>query len=173
MIEKIYRERRYTYANQWCSWFEPCPVIHETARFIIVRSQTYETIAYLGGDFRLDKSKLLSFGKQYHSRHGEWFYLEQPRQGDLFPSKELLTTPDFVLQEAAAIGWDTALLIHEWAEWQKTAWLHAKLTKTSLRCSIDIWKRGGVGALELALQAHHVEERRRTMMMIFAEHNVT
>jgi hypothetical protein len=168
VIETVYRDRRYTYASQWCSWFEPCPVIHETERFITVRSQTYETIAYPGGDFRLDKENLLRSGKKYHSRHGEWFYLEKPRQGDLFPSKELLETADFVLQEAAAIGWDITVPIREWTEWQKMAWLYAKLAKVPLRKSVDLWKSGGLGALELALRDHYGEQQLRMMAMVLA-----
>jgi hypothetical protein len=168
MIETVYRDRQYTYADQWCSWFEPCPVVHETERFITVRSQTYETIAYPGGNFRLDKGNLLRSGKKYHSRHGEWFYLERPRQGDLFPSKELLETADFVLQEAAAIGWDITVPIREWAEWQKMAWLYAKLAKVPLRRSVDLWKSGGLGALELALRDHYGEQQLRMMAMVLA-----
>jgi hypothetical protein len=50
-------------------------------------------------------------------------------------------------------------------------WKLQQLEEVPLRRSVDLWKSGGLGALELALQEHHEEERRRVMAVALAGHD--
>jgi hypothetical protein len=51
-------------------------------------------------------------GKAYHPKHGEWFYLENPKQGDLFLSKDVITATPAVEIEAKSMDWDLHNLVH-------------------------------------------------------------
>jgi hypothetical protein len=63
-ITKVFRARHYWF-NGDRVWFEESPAVHETDRFITVRSVTYSTIQYPGGDFRLSKQNLEKFNELY------------------------------------------------------------------------------------------------------------
>lgn len=167
IIKSVFRERHYWFHGDRI-WFEECPVIAETALYITVRSQTFDTIQYPGGDFRLDKENLLRSGKKYHSRHGEWFHLEKPRLGDLFPSKELLQTPDFLMQEAAALGWDVSVPLHQWNEEDKACWMYCFTTKKPLTEAVSILAKHGLRGLAEATAIAVQEQRARDMLLIFA-----
>jgi hypothetical protein len=73
----------------WKTYYEPCPVIKRTAKFITVKSETIPNSPfYAGGDFRLSIEDLHRDGKVYHSRHGEYFYLNPPTVSEpWFPSE--------------------------------------------------------------------------------------
>jgi hypothetical protein len=73
----------------WKTYYEPCPVIKRTAKFITVKSETIPNSPfYAGGDFRLSIEDLQRDGKVYHSRHGEYFYLNPPTVSEpWFPSE--------------------------------------------------------------------------------------
>jgi len=82
----------------WNVWYEPCPVVKTTAMEIIVISkdmppeimELYPDF-YKGGKFHINKAKLQQSGRAYHSRHGEYFYIEVPDSAiALGESKELL-----------------------------------------------------------------------------------
>lgn len=114
----LYRARRY-YRDRWCVWYEPCPILKLTARYIVVESADYpDSPLYKGGQFSVNRKQIEDNGKAYHSRHGEDFYLTPPSLGDLFPSKEIMATPDAVTMEAIQLGWNVEPL---WGmnEWQK------------------------------------------------------
>jgi hypothetical protein len=164
-ITKVFRARQYWF-NGACVWFEECPVVHETDRFITVRSITYSTIQYPGGDFRLSKQNLEKFNELYHSRHGEYFYLNKPRQGDLFPSKELLESPDFIMQEAASLGWDVTTPLHEWSEEDKACWLLAFTSKILLKDAVKLLAHKGLNGVNEEIDRVNRIERERTLMMI-------
>jgi hypothetical protein len=78
---------------------------------IKIVSQTFpDSPLYPGGTFNLDRMALTNHGKCYHSRHGEYFYLEKPEQGALFPSADIFGMPSALDQEAKALGWDLKAL---------------------------------------------------------------
>jgi len=82
----------------WCTFYEPCPVIKTTALEIVVVSQDLPTEVLeqfpdfcSGGKFHVNKAKLQQDGKAYHSRHGEYFYLNAPETAIALPEgKKLL-----------------------------------------------------------------------------------
>jgi hypothetical protein len=142
-INTIYRARRYFLNGYWRTWYEPCHVVGETAQFITIESETYpDSPLYPGGIFRLKRSQLEENRKAYHSRHGEWFWLNLQDDAFFFPSKDVLTTADFVMNEAlVGMMWD--LNIMEWAEWQRNCYLFSTLLRRPLRAIVDQWKSGG------------------------------
>lgn len=82
----------------WNVWYEPCPVVRTTAMEVIVVSQDMpETIEdafpdfYAGGKFNINKPKLQRDGKAYHSRHGEYFYINAPESAIALPETLRLT----------------------------------------------------------------------------------
>jgi hypothetical protein len=168
VIKSVCRARRYWFHGDRV-WFEECPVVHETKSFVTVRSATYPTIQYPGGDFRLDKENLLSSGQKYHSRHGEYFHLVKPRLGDLFPSRELLDSPDFVMQEAAALGWDVTKPLHEWAEGDKACYLLAIISKRPLAECVKILAQHGLHGVEQEIYEFNMQQRERDLLLAFAE----
>ena len=142
MSDIIYRCRRYSYHDGWKAWYEPCPVLKRSPKFVVIESQDFpESPLYRGGRFSLSRQSLEANGKAYHSRHGEWFFLEPQRDAFLFPSKDILETKDFTTLEAERIGWDCAL--GNWEEWQVRCWLCAKSLNIPLREAIDRWRLGG------------------------------
>jgi hypothetical protein len=167
-IKSVYRGRHYWFHGDRV-WFEECPVVHETNMFITVRSLTYPTIQYPGGDFRLSERNIKKFGKLYHSRHGEYFYLGKPRLGDLFPSKELLDSPDFVTQEAAALGWDISKPLHEWAEEDKACYILATTSKKPLAECVKLFAHHGIYGVEHAIYTFNMQQRERDLMLAFTE----
>jgi len=167
-IKSVFRARHYWFHGDRV-WFEECPVVHETDMFITVRSASFYTIQYPGGDFRLSERNIKKFGKLYHSRHGEYFYLDKPRLGDLFPSKELLDSPDFVMQEAAALGWDISKPLHEWAEGDKACYLLAIVSKRPLTEGVKLLAHHGADGVELAIYEFNMQQRERDLMLAFAE----
>jgi len=107
----LYRERRYSVNGRWFSWYEPCPILKHSPKFITVISQTFAgSSLYPGGTFKLRRSSLIATGKCYHSRHGEYFFLTQPEQGALFPSDDVLTVKPAIELEAKALGWNLQAL---------------------------------------------------------------
>ncbi len=89
----------------WHTFYEPCPVVKITAMEIIVVSkdmpsellEAYSVFSkgkpklYDGGRFNINKPKLQRDGKAYHSRHGEYFYIDVPESAiALVESRELL-----------------------------------------------------------------------------------
>ena len=82
----------------WNVWYEPCPVVKTTAMEIVVTSQDMPPEImelypdfYKGGKFHINKAKLQQSGRAYHSRHGEYFYIDVPDSAiALSESKELL-----------------------------------------------------------------------------------
>jgi hypothetical protein len=164
IITKVFRARHYWFHGDRV-WFEECPVVHESDRFVTVRSVTYPAIRYSGGDFRLDKENLLKSGKKYHSRHGEYFYLNKPRQGDLFPSKELLESPDFIMQEAASLGWDVTIPLHKWSEGDKACWLLAFTSKMLLKDAVKLLAHKGLDGVNEEIYRVNCIERERMLMM--------
>ena len=143
--------------------------MHETKMFITVRSLTYPTIQYPGGDFRLSKRNLSKFGKLYHSRHGEYFYLDKPSQGDLFPSRELLDSPSFVMQEAAALGWNTSKPLYEWGDGDKACYLLAILSQKPLTECVKILAQHGTTGIAREIYRFNMQQRERDLMLTFAE----
>ena len=167
MITKLYRERRYTYANEWKCWFEPCEVIARTAKTITARSQSFSTLPD-GGDFRLKLPQLMQDGHYHHSKAGK-FWVVQPCLGDLFPSQQLLDTPDFVMQEAVALGWVVSQPIHAWEEWQKQAWMVAMLTKKPLAECVKAWRFGGQSAIDQMMADYRAQYQRRWQLLLEQE----
>jgi len=143
-MEHIYRERRYSLHGQWKAWFEACPVLKATPKRVTISSENYpQTPLYPGGQFTLNAVKLTNEGKVYHTRHGEYFYLEPPRMGDLFPSQDILNAPDFVTCEAQLIGWDISIPVREWESWRKECWLLAHCTEQNLSYFVSGYLRHG------------------------------
>ena len=90
----IYRGRRY-YKNGWQCWYEECPVLHHTTKYLVIESKNYPgTPLKPVGKFSVPREALVQTGKAYHSRYGEYFYLEKPSQGFLFPSKDVMESED-------------------------------------------------------------------------------
>lgn len=148
MAEIIYRARIYSLHYQRQTWYEPCKVLKRTKKFFIVESGDFpDTGMYRGGIFHVNAEQLLKEGKAYHSRHGEYFYLEKPETGALFPSKDLLATPDWTTLEAQSLGWDTSVSPREWNEWQRDCWLVASILKMPLREVVNHWKSGNLEEL--------------------------
>jgi hypothetical protein len=85
-------------SNTWLTLYEPCPVVKTTAMEVIVVSQNIPLDIlelfpdfYKGGKFHINKAKLQQSGRAYHSRHGEYFYIDVPDSAIALPeSKELL-----------------------------------------------------------------------------------
>jgi hypothetical protein len=112
----LYRARRYNTGNRglslsfkyhvlggatpdtWLTLYEPCPVVKTTAMEVVVTSQDMPPEImelypdfYKGGKFHINKAKLQRDGRAYHSRHGEYFYIDAPDSAIALPeSKELL-----------------------------------------------------------------------------------
>lgn len=148
MTDIIYRARVYNLHCQRQIWYEPCKVIKHTKKFFIVESGDFpDTGMYGGGIFHVNAEQLQKEGKAYHSRHGEYFYLEKPEVGALFPSKDLLATSDWVTLEAQAMGWDISVLPRDWNEWQRDCWLVASILKMPLREVVNYWKSGKLDEL--------------------------
>ncbi len=149
MTEIIYRARVYFLHWQRHTWYEPCKVLKRTKKFFIVESGDFPgTGMYRGGTFHVNAERLQNEGKAYHSRHGEYFYLEKPEVGALFPSKDLLETPDWVTLEAQSLGWDITLPPREWTnQWQKDCWMLASILKMPLREVVNHWKAGKIDEL--------------------------
>lgn len=162
-ITHLYRERHYSHNDRFCKWFERCPVVKKSLRFVTVRSQTYSTISYPGGDFRIPIESLLAAGYHHHTRHGERFWLEQPEQGDLFPTQQLLDTRSALDYEAIAMGWDMDRPLHELEEWQRWCYFISAQSKQSLRMVVDRWKFGGQSAIDEMIQ-EVVADRQRWLM---------
>lgn len=143
MSDIIYRGRVYFLHGHQQTWYELCPVIKRTKKFVVVESGDFpESPLYRGGTFHLDAEQLQREGKAYHSRHGEYFHVEKPETGALFPSKELLSTPDWTTLEAQAMGWDITIPHCEWNDWQKDCWFLASILKMPLREVVNRWKSG-------------------------------
>jgi hypothetical protein len=143
MTDIIYRGRVYFFHWQRQTWYEPCKVVKRTKKYVVVESGNFpETGMYPGGTFHLNAEQLHQQGKAYHSRHGEHFYVQKPETGALFPSKELLATPDWTTLEAQAMGWDITIPPCEWNEWQKDCWMVASILKMPLREVVNHWKAG-------------------------------
>lgn len=147
----IYRGRCY-YREGDRTWHEPCPIIKQSKIYITVMSQTFTKGTdcgyelYKGGEFSVNAKALCENGKAYHSRHGEYFYLHKPTQGDPFPSIDLMNTEDAVTMAARKLGWEGEP--RTWAEWQRMCWLAASFLKIDLREAIDRWKVGGDSVFE-------------------------
>lgn len=113
----LYRARRYSVNGRWFTWYEACPVIRHSSKRIVVVSQDFpNSKLYPGGEFQIDRHSIVTTGKAYHSRHGEYFYLDKPEQGDLFPSQDVVSTASALELEAKAIGWDLQNLSDEQLE---------------------------------------------------------
>ena len=143
MTDIIYRGRAYSLHGKHQVWYEPCKVVKRTKKFVIVESGDFpDSPLYRGGMFYVNAEQLHNKGKAYHSRHGEYFYVQKPEVGALFPSKEILATPDWVTLEAKAMGWDITIPPHQWNEWQRDCWMFAHFIKKPLRYVVDKWKAG-------------------------------
>ena len=144
MTDILYRGRVYfLHGTHRQTWYEACKVIKRTKKFVVVDSGDFpESPLYRGGRFSVNAEQLQKDGKAYHSRHGEYFYLEKPETGALFPSKELLATPDWVMLEAKSMGWDIGIPVCDWQDWQKECWMLATFLKMSLREVVNVWKSG-------------------------------
>jgi hypothetical protein len=163
-ITSIFRGRHYSFHGDRV-WFEECTIPKVTSLFVIACSVTYPTIQYPGGNFQLSKENLQKFGKCYHSRHGEWFYLKKPRQGDLFPSKELLETTSFVEQEAASLGWDITKPLHYWDEGKKACFLLASKWGISLAECILILEKEGIDGVYRKCREMNDQQKERDSML--------
>jgi len=81
----------------WNVWYEPCPVVKTTCMTIVVESKpapnellqslfaSRKSSFYVGGKFAVNKADLQRYGKAYHSRHGEYFYLNAPETAIALP----------------------------------------------------------------------------------------
>lgn len=119
-LTHIYRQRRYSLHGHWKAWYEQCPIVHATKKYFVVESQNFpDSPLYPGGKFHVDRLAIASEGKAYHSRHGEWFFVEPQSDSFLFPSKAVLSIFDYATVEAQTIGWDVAIPVHEWQDWQR------------------------------------------------------
>lgn len=143
----VFRERHY-YHHRSCVWFERCPVIKQTGSYVTVKSESFKTLQYPGGEFRLSIAKLQQDGFHHHHRHGERFWLHQPRQGDLFPSEQLLLMRSAVYYEALGMNWDMSKPLHQLEEWQGVCYILAKFLEKPLREVVDRWKLGGESAVK-------------------------
>jgi hypothetical protein len=107
----------------------------------------------------------MSSGKEYHSRHGEDFFLESGADGFLFPSKDLMETPDFATMEALQKGWGESR--SEWEQWQRDCWTLALIAKNPLQSVVDAWKYGGDSGLEKLWEEYRAEHIRLLDPRIF------
>lgn len=148
----LYRERRYSCKGTWYSWFEPCPVVHETPKYVVVKSINYpESPLYPGGEFHVNKKQLQEKGKAYHSRHREYFFVAPLNVGNLPFNQDVLETPDLVTLEAKAMGWNTDVPAYKWEEWQRDCFLLATVLKIPLKIVVvyqfevgelpELWKQ--------------------------------
>lgn len=157
LIIEVYRARRY-YHDGGKTWYEKCPVIKQTEKRLTVKSQNFpDTPLSPGGTFQLNLQRLKEDGKVYHSKNHDYFYLVQPKQGDLFPSKEVVETPDWVCLEAMNIGWtiDGEISINsnnlsKLKEWQRRCVVIAQFSKISLKRIVEIYEKGTFLQLEKA-----------------------
>ena len=91
-------------------FYEPCVVVKTTAMEVIVISQDMPSAIMelypdfnRGGRFNINKPKLQRDGRAYHSRHGEYFYIDVPDSAIALPeSKELLEVASEVVSTALA-----------------------------------------------------------------------
>ncbi len=77
----VWRGRRYWTMEPkegehigWNTWFEPYKVIKVTAKRIVA------SLVFIDETVYLDRAKIESRGKFYHSKFGEYFYLEKPER---------------------------------------------------------------------------------------------
>ncbi|HEY9657629.1 MAG TPA: hypothetical protein V6C65_04130 [Allocoleopsis sp.] len=127
---------------------------------VVVKSETYSTLQYPGGEFRLSIPVLTRQGYHWHSRHGEYFWLKPPTLGDLFPTLQVLEMPPAIDYEAQDLGWDLEKRI-SWHEWQQQCYLLAKFLKKPLRQIVDIWRIGGESRLAQLWADYKAEEDRK------------
>lgn len=73
-------------------YYEPCPVVKIRSLTIAVQSQDMPPEIqeafpdfYAGGTFYVNRVNLQREGKSYHSRHGEYFYLNAPESAIALP----------------------------------------------------------------------------------------
>jgi|GEM_PF-5498218 len=85
--------------DSWKIFYEPCPVIKSTALELVCTSQNMSPEIleafpdfYAGGTFHVSKAKLQREGKAYHSRHGEYFYLNAPEEAIALPEVQKALT---------------------------------------------------------------------------------
>ena len=78
--------------DSWKIFYEPCSVIKSTTLELVCTSQNMSPEIleafpdfYAGGTFHVIKAKLQREGKAYHSRHGEYFYLNAPEDAIALP----------------------------------------------------------------------------------------
>jgi hypothetical protein len=117
----IYRGRGF-YKNGWKFWYEECPVLRHTTKYVVIESKDYPgTPLKPGGKFSIPREALIQTGKAYHSRYGEYFYLEKPDQGFLFPSKDVMDSEDALISELKALGWEQYNLTDEQLQMYMTA----------------------------------------------------
>jgi hypothetical protein len=97
-------------------------VLHHTTKYVVIESKDYPgTPLKPGGKFSIPREALIQTGKVYHSRYGEYFYLEKPDQGFLFPSKDVMDSEDALISELKALGWEQYNLTDEQLQMYMTA----------------------------------------------------
>jgi hypothetical protein len=149
LISEVYRARKY-YHKEEKTWYEKCPVIKQTEKRLTVKSQNFpDTPLSPGGTFQLNLEKLKKEGRVYHSKNHDYFYLIQPKQGDLFPSKEVIESSDWLILEAISLGWEVPNnysegweALHKLEEWKRDCLVLASLSKLPLKKIIEIYEKG-------------------------------
>lgn len=92
-IAHLYRGRRYWTTDGWQTYYEPCPVVKRSEKYLTVQSEEIDIAGfYKGGTFKLKKSDLKANGKTYHSRHGEYFYVIALSDRAPLPTSAVLST---------------------------------------------------------------------------------
>jgi hypothetical protein len=90
-IKFLYRGRRYSVSGCWHVYYEKCQVIERKPNYLTVVSQDMDVPGfYKGGKFRVKRDELQSNGKAYHSRHGEFFYIEPLSDSSPLPGSAVI-----------------------------------------------------------------------------------
>ncbi|HEY9610547.1 hypothetical protein [Allocoleopsis sp.] len=75
-VDVLYRGRRYSVGGEWYVYYEKCHIVERKPNYVTVESKDFGISGfYKGGRFRIKCEEIQYWGKAYHSRHGDFFYL--------------------------------------------------------------------------------------------------
>jgi|GEM_PF-5770320 hypothetical protein len=87
----LYRSHRYSFGGYWHTYYEECRIIERKPSYLVVISQDFNIPGfYRGGKFRVKRDDLNLYGRSYHSRHGDYFYVAELSDREPLPTSAVL-----------------------------------------------------------------------------------